>query len=78
MLVSTLGRLLTRLDGDALDRVTYAYLSHLVEDPTDRAATPASGARRHLTGIAADGKTLRGSRTSDGAVHLLAATRYGP
>ncbi|NBF00659.1 ISAs1 family transposase, partial [Nonomuraea sp. K271] len=29
-----------------------------------------------LTGLAVDGKTLRGSRTGDDTVHLLAATRH--
>ncbi|MFI6927249.1 transposase family protein [Nonomuraea spiralis] len=29
-----------------------------------------------LSGLAVDGKTLRGSRTGDGTVHLLAATRH--
>ncbi|WP_346156276.1 transposase family protein [Nonomuraea recticatena] len=32
--------------------------------------------RTPLTGLAVDGKTLRGSRTQDGTVHLLAATRH--
>jgi predicted transposase YbfD/YdcC len=72
---STLGRLLAQLDGDALDRATYDYLSHLIRQPAgDIADLPNS--RPRLTAIAVDGKTLRGSRTGKGTVHLLAATHH--
>jgi hypothetical protein len=66
---STLGRLLSRLDGDAFDTATCGYLASLAAcgPPSDR--TP-------LIGLAVDGKTLRGSRTPDTTVHLLAATRH--
>jgi hypothetical protein len=73
--VSTIGRLLSRLDGDALDQAVYGYLTRLADNPADDTA-PRSGARPRLTGIAIDGKTLRGSRTGTGARHLLAATRH--
>jgi predicted transposase YbfD/YdcC len=73
---STLGRLLARLDGDVFDTVTCTYLATLADcgPPTTTDIQPP--ARTPLTGLAVDGKTLRGSRTSDGAVHLLAATRH--
>ncbi|MEV1242363.1 ISAs1 family transposase [Nonomuraea sp. NPDC050022] len=66
---STLGRLPSRLDGDAFDTATCGYLASLAAcgPPSDR--TP-------LIGLAVDGKTLRGSRTPDTTVHLLAATRH--
>ncbi|MFI6991372.1 ISAs1 family transposase [Nonomuraea wenchangensis] len=72
---STLGRLLARLDGDAFDIATCAYLAILTAD-----APPTSSpypSRAPLSGLAVDGKTLRGSRTADGTpVHLLAAIRH--
>ncbi|MEV6151846.1 ISAs1 family transposase [Nonomuraea sp. NPDC052129] len=66
---STLGRLPPRLDGDAFDTATCGYLASLAArgPPSDR--TP-------LISLALDGKTLRGSRTPDTTVHLLAATRH--
>ncbi len=67
---STLGRLLARLDGDAFDTAVYGYLTALTTDP------PATSSPSPLSGLAVDGKTLRGSRTGDGTVHLLAATRH--
>ncbi|MEU7916997.1 ISAs1 family transposase, partial [Microbispora bryophytorum] len=69
---STLGRLLARLDGDAFDAATCAYLSNLAAAPQ---VTGTSG-KRALLGLAVDGKTLRGSRTGGGTTHLLAATRH--
>ncbi|WP_368857806.1 transposase family protein [Nonomuraea sp. MG754425] len=72
---STLGRLLARLDGDAFDTATYAYLAILAADASP--TTSSSSARTPLTILAVDGKTLCGSRTANGtAVHLLAATRH--
>ncbi|MFI7033582.1 ISAs1 family transposase [Microbispora rosea] len=69
---STLGRLLARLDGDAFDAATCAFLSRLA------AAPPVTGTNgtTALLGLAVDGKTLRGSRTGNGTTHLLAATRH--
>jgi hypothetical protein len=67
---STLGRLLSRLNGDAFDSATCGYLASLA------ACGPPSD-RTELTGLAVDGKVLRGSRTSAGTtVHLLAASRH--
>ncbi|MFC5818065.1 ISAs1 family transposase [Nonomuraea harbinensis] len=71
---STLGRLLARLDGDAFDTAVYDYLTALTTDPP--ATSSPAPHRTPLTGLAVDGKTLRGSRTGDGTVHLLAATRH--
>ncbi|WP_170247488.1 ISAs1 family transposase, partial [Nonomuraea zeae] len=73
---STLGRLFARLDGAAFDTATCNYLAMLAA-----CAPPATSGRPSaqapLTGLAVDGKTLRGSRTADGTtVHLLAATRH--
>ncbi|MCK2213358.1 ISAs1 family transposase [Actinomadura sp. ATCC 31491] len=72
---STLGRLLARLDGDAFDTATCTYLATLADcgPPTTDIQLPA---RTALSGLAVDGKTLRGSRTPDGVIHLLAATRH--
>lgn len=70
---STLGRLLARLDGDAFDAATCAYLATLT---TAHPPQTSVSLRAPLLGLAVDGKTLRGSRTSGGAVHLLAAIRH--
>ncbi|WP_157252181.1 ISAs1 family transposase [Nonomuraea typhae] len=73
---STLGRLLSRLDGDAFDSATCAYLATRTVAPPE-AGTNRLTRRPAITGLAVDGKTLRGSRISDGTVtHLLAATRH--
>ncbi|MEV4019893.1 ISAs1 family transposase [Nonomuraea angiospora] len=71
---STLGRLFARLDGDAFDAATCTYLATLADcgPPATPGNRPAE--RTPLSGLAVDGKTLRGSRTGDGTVHLLAAT----
>lgn len=62
----TLGRLLARIDADALDRAVGAWLAGQAE--------PAEG----LRALAVDGKSLRGSRTATRtAVHLLAAVVHG-
>ncbi|MFF4756912.1 ISAs1 family transposase [Streptomyces sp. NPDC002514] len=66
---STLGRLLARLDGDALDDAVGAWLARYAADPVDEPGHP-------LVGLAVDGKTVRGSRTDGTAVHLLAATLH--
>ncbi|MEV4179779.1 ISAs1 family transposase [Nonomuraea sp. NPDC049709] len=70
---STLGRLLTRLDGDAFDAATCGYVAALTACQPPETTT---NTRTPLLGLAVDGKTLRGSRTSSGAVHLLAAIRH--
>ncbi|MEV4019991.1 transposase family protein [Nonomuraea angiospora] len=61
---STLGRLFARLDGDTFDTATCTYLAMLAA-----CAPPATSdrppARAPLTGLAVDGKTLRGSRTAN-------------
>ena len=67
---STLGRLLARLDGDAVDDAVGAWLARHCADP---AAEPGDT----LTGLAVDGKTVRGSRADGAAVHLLAAALHG-
>ncbi|MEV4571530.1 ISAs1 family transposase [Nonomuraea sp. NPDC049419] len=72
---STLGRLLARLDGDAFDTATCRYLAILAASAPPTTTRSPSG-RTPLTGLAVDGKTLRGSRTTDATVHLLAATRH--
>ncbi|WP_234435967.1 ISAs1 family transposase [Streptomyces sp. NRRL S-813] len=66
---STLGRLLARLDGDALDDAVGAWLARYTADPVDEPGD-------RLIGLAVDGKTVRGSRTDIGAVHLLAAALH--
>jgi predicted transposase YbfD/YdcC len=66
---STLGRLLARLNGDALDDAVGTWLARYAADPVDEADGT-------LVGLAADGKTVRGSRTDGAAVHLLAAALH--
>ncbi|MFD4248098.1 ISAs1 family transposase [Streptomyces sp. NPDC058525] len=62
----TLGRLLARIDADALDRAVGGWLAGQLE--------PVDG----LPALAVDGKSLRGSRTATRtAVHLLAAVLHG-
>jgi predicted transposase YbfD/YdcC len=68
---STLGRLLSRLDGDAFDAATCAYVATLAAS-----APPPTGTRTPLLGLAVDGKSLRGSRTGQEVTHLLAAIRH--
>lgn len=59
--VSTIRRVLLRLDPDVLDAVLHAWLAAL--DPPD---VPAA-----FRAVALDGKSCRGARTGDGRVHLL-------
>jgi hypothetical protein len=67
---STLGRLLARFDGDALDDAVGTWLARHAADPVEE--------EEALIGLAVDGKTVRGSRTdSKTAVHLLAAALHG-
>jgi predicted transposase YbfD/YdcC len=67
---STLGRLLARIDGDALDDAVGAWLARHAADPVKEDEA--------LVGLAVDGKAVRGSRTnSRTAVHLLAAALHG-
>ncbi|MFI9838684.1 ISAs1 family transposase [Nonomuraea sp. NPDC051941] len=74
---STLGRLLARLDGDAFDTATCAYLAAItICHPPETTTQTTTAARTPLLGLAVDGKTLRGSRTCDGVTHLLAAVRH--
>lgn len=67
---STPGRLLARLDGDALDDAVGAWLARYAADPVDEPGET-------LIGLAVDGNTVRGSRTDGMAVHLLAAALHG-
>ncbi|MEY9873274.1 cell wall-associated NlpC family hydrolase [Streptacidiphilus sp. MAP12-33] len=67
---SMLGRLLSRLDGDAVDDAVGAWLARHPTDPVDESGDT-------LVGLAVDGKAVRGSRTADRAVHLLAAALHG-
>lgn len=67
---STLGRLLARIDGDALDDAVGTWLARHAADPVEEDEA--------LVGLAVDGKTVRGSRTdSKTAIHLLAAALHG-
>jgi predicted transposase YbfD/YdcC len=67
---TTLGRLLSRIDGDAFDDAVGVYLAALSHGPgSDDGAGPVA--------LAVDGKTVRGSRHRDeAAVHLLAAALH--
>ncbi|MFF3920202.1 ISAs1 family transposase [Streptomyces sp. NPDC001852] len=65
---STLGRLLARLDGDTVDNAVSGWLARRATDLVDEPD--------RLTGLAVDGKTVRGSRTDGHAVHLLAAALH--
>jgi predicted transposase YbfD/YdcC len=65
---SPLGRLLARLDADTVDDTVGAWPARRATDPVDEPD--------RLTGLAVDGKTVRGSRTDGHAVHLLAAALH--
>ncbi|MEV2267775.1 ISAs1 family transposase [Nonomuraea africana] len=74
---STLGGLLSRLDGDAFDTATCGYLATIAACIPLEADDDRQACRAPLAGLAVDGKMLRGSRTGEGtAVCLLAATRH--
>ncbi len=66
---STLGRLLARLNGDALDDAEGAWLARYAAAPVDEGGDT-------LAGLAVDGQPVRGSRTDGAAVHLLAAALH--
>ncbi|MGW0588476.1 ISAs1 family transposase [Streptosporangium sp. NPDC002607] len=74
MAASTRGRLSSRLDGDAFDTATCGYLTVLTTGiaPGDGRRQP----RPALVSLALEGKTSRGSNTTDVVVRLLAATRH--
>src|SRR5690606_20145324 len=59
--------------GDAFDDATCTYLATLA---TAHPPQTTPHLRPPLLGLAVDGKTLRGSRTNSGTVHLLAAVRH--
>ena len=65
---STLGRLLARLDGDALDDAVGAWLARYAADPVDEPGDTGRPGRRR--------KTVRGSRTDGAALHLPAAALH--
>ncbi|GAA2436636.1 ISAs1 family transposase [Actinomadura vinacea] len=68
--VTTLARLLARLDGDAFDQAIGSYLTTLTQDP--------AGRDTRQDAAAVDGKTIRDSRHRDGATtYLLAAALHG-
>jgi hypothetical protein len=65
-----LARVLSRIDGDALDRAVSAWIAA-------RAATDSPGPVDELRAVAVDGKTLRGSKNAEGQrVHLLSAVDH--
>ncbi|MEX3101916.1 MULTISPECIES: ISAs1 family transposase [unclassified Streptomyces] len=66
---STLGRLLARLNGDALDDAEGAWLARYAAAPVDEGGDT-------LAGLAVDGQPVRGSRADGAAVHLLAAALH--
>ncbi|WP_425824677.1 transposase family protein [Streptomyces fractus] len=66
---TTLGRLLSRLDGDVVDDSVGAWLTRHARDPADDAG--------QLAGVAVDTTAVRGSRTGEkAAVRLLAAVLH--
>ncbi|GAA3468695.1 ISAs1 family transposase [Nonomuraea roseola] len=64
------------MDGDAFDTATCTYLAALADCAPPAITDCRPSARTELAGVAVDGKTLRGSRTSEGVTHLLAAARH--
>ncbi|MET7312392.1 ISAs1 family transposase [Streptomyces sp. NPDC005571] len=67
---STLGRLLSRLNGDALDDAVGAGQARHASDPADAGGS-------ELAGVAVDGKAVRGCRTGEKtAIHLLVAVLH--
>jgi len=77
---ATIDRVLTRLDGDALDAAIGAYLADRYRAAAQGAAeadTPARPIRRRLA-LAVDGKALKGSaRLDQKRRHLLSAVTHG-
>ncbi|WP_344598854.1 ISAs1 family transposase, partial [Actinomadura vinacea] len=72
--ITTLGRLLARLDGDTFDEAIGSCLAALTHDPDDQQAERQATAQQAL---AVDAKTVRGSRRRDGTVtYLLAAALH--
>jgi predicted transposase YbfD/YdcC len=70
---TTLGRALDKVDGDALDDALGVWLHALTSD--DLPGQP--GGEPGLTGLAVDGKTIRGAKNRRGrAPHLVAAVRH--
>lgn len=66
---STLGRLLVRIDDDALDDAVGSWLARHATDPVED--------EQALIGLAVDGKAVHGSRTKNTTViHLLAAALH--
>ncbi|WP_328899956.1 transposase family protein [Streptomyces sp. NBC_00441] len=66
---STLGRLLVRIDGDALDDAVGSWLARHATDPVED--------DRALIGLAVNGKAVRGPRTENAtAIHLPAAALH--
>ncbi len=69
---ATVRRVLQRVDGDALDAAIGAWLAERLRDGTAEQVTPSA------SGLAVDGKTVRGARRPDGTqVHLLSAMSGG-
>lgn len=69
---TTLGRALDKVDGDALDDALGAWLEALTSDDLACAASEPA-----LSGLAVDGKTVRGAKHTTGkAPHLVAAVRH--
>ena len=74
---STIGRLLARLDGDALDTAAGHFLAALTAPTLTGAPDDSLPSTRDLHGLAVDGKVLRGTRTSGGdTIHLLSAALH--
>jgi predicted transposase YbfD/YdcC len=67
---ATVRRVLTSIDGDALDTAIGAWLA---DTPTPHPSAQPAGAHVPWRAVAVDGKTLRGSGPPGDQVHLLAA-----
>jgi len=66
---TTLGRAFERLDPDALDDACFGWINALLTDTTPDTAK--------VTGIAVDGKTVRGAKNPESkAPHLVSAVRH--